>query len=508
MKLYRISNIHLVVLIANWITIIYFTERLIPEYTAKKCKWPNASDDGSDFNIMLVADPQLIDNHTYANRNGFLLRLTQHTTNKYLYKNFKSLKKILNPKSVLFMGDYLDNGRLDFQGDYPSSTLENYENEMAKFNMIFRQESKPLKKEKGKVKEKIKEKAKENKEIIMENNAELILNLPGNHDIGWSNGITEQALARFHRNFNETNVKIIRQNHELILLDTLSLSNTEIPEIYNPPRAFMEAINNEEKYLKRILFTHVPLYRPKEDCDKCGALRESQSFPISKGFQYQTVLDNLLSKEILTKIKPDLIFSADDHDYCEYEHDFFDNYKDHKVKEVTIKSMSMAMGIYKPAVQLLSLHKEPNAKGHTFDYTICYLPKPYNEVIIYCLNAALTIIVLIFAVFLKSNNVSFITQRKRPFFYDQLENNGDGSGINNNKSVSSRLLQYLEKDEESKIDDDTINRGSYISNMKSFVKQNRRKTRFNITIFTKQACLLFILVAVIYLSFTKVPNKS
>jgi hypothetical protein len=44
--------------------------------------------------------------------------------------------------------------------------------------------------------------------------------------------------------------------------------------------------------------------------------------------------------------------SGDDHDYCEYVHVTKDG---KKVREVTVKSFSMAMGIRRPGFQLLSL---------------------------------------------------------------------------------------------------------------------------------------------------------
>jgi hypothetical protein len=58
--------------------------------------------------------------------------------------------------------------------------------------------------------------------------------------------------------------------------------------------------------------------------------------------------------------------SGDDHDYCEYAHTFLDC----SIPEVTVKSLSLAMGIRQPGFQLLSLFEEARASA----YRPCALP--------------------------------------------------------------------------------------------------------------------------------------
>jgi hypothetical protein len=52
--------------------------------------------------------------------------------------------------------------------------------------------------------------------------------------------------------------------------------------------------------------------------------------------------------------------SGDDHDYCEYIH----TSQDRSISEVTIKSLSIAMGIRQPGFQLLSLSSERGTHAH------------------------------------------------------------------------------------------------------------------------------------------------
>jgi hypothetical protein len=54
------------------------------------------------------------------------------------------------------------------------------------------------------------------------------------------------------------------------------------------------------------------------------------------------------------------IDSGDDHDYCEYVHTSHER----RIPEVTIKSLSIAMGIHQPGFQLLSLSSEARTNAH------------------------------------------------------------------------------------------------------------------------------------------------
>lgn len=102
-----------------------------------------------------------------------------------------------------------------------------------------------------------------------------------------------------------------------------------------------------------IVLSHVPLYRPADT--PCGPLREGRpSISLTAGYQYQNVLTPLISQDIIKHLVPEevaMIYSGDDHDYCEIEHNEFTG----RTKEITVKSMSWAMGIRHPGVQLVSL---------------------------------------------------------------------------------------------------------------------------------------------------------
>ncbi|KAH3668386.1 hypothetical protein OGAPHI_002140 [Ogataea philodendri] len=305
-----------------------------------RCEFPGSK---QDYKALLIADPQLIDNHTYPGRPEFLLKLSQMTVDDYMRRNFQALMAHLRPDSVIFLGDMTDNGR--------SSSDEYYKHQLDRFNNIFHL-----------------------------NGTESYTLVPGNHDIGWAEGVKFAALHRFETSFGKPNQVITRNGHDLIFLDTISLSNKEDETVSKDAREFLDSIAKEPKLRPRVLFGHVPLYRDPVT-QTCGPNREGGTFPIVKGYQYQTVVDSGLSKEILRLVRPDVIFAGDDHDYCEITHE----YPTGKSVEVTVKSISMAMGIKYPAVELLSIRDTVGEKG--LQYSLCYIQPPFKDIITYVLFA-------------------------------------------------------------------------------------------------------------------------
>jgi len=314
--------------LVTWFFTFSIFQFLDPYFTVSRCSFPLAFKGNDESNeliaskILIIADPQLIDNHTYPGRNNFLLEVSKATVDNYLYKNYIFLLNQLKPDTIIFLGDLLDNGR--------ESSDNYYSKEYQRFTRLFVEPA-------------------QNKGI------ELITSVPGNHDAGWADGITEHAIDRFNDHFGSSNKLLDRDHHQLILLDDVSLTSAT-ESINKPSLLFLEEMNSLSPKKTRILFDHVTLWRDPK-IQKCGPLREGKSpFPISKGYQYQTVIDEENSMNILKSIKPDIIFSGDDHDYCEVVHSYIDeNGKTHKTVGINVKSISMAMGINYPAVQLLTL---------------------------------------------------------------------------------------------------------------------------------------------------------
>ena len=172
----------------------------------------------------------------------------------------------------------------------------------------------------------------------------MITTIPGNHDIGLGDGITLPRVDRFNHHFtdnNSTSQIFETCGFQLILLDTPSMLNSQNPEIYDPPSHFLDTMPDPKSDVARILFTHIPLYRPPET--PCGTFRES-SRPIfyGGGYQYQNTLPQDISTRILEALWPvSAVFTGDDHDYCLVNHEM--EGRRETIPEYTVKSFSMAM---------------------------------------------------------------------------------------------------------------------------------------------------------------------
>lgn len=165
-----------------------------------------------------------------------------------------------------------------------------------------------------------------------------------------------------------------------------------------------------------ILLTHVPLYR--EPGTPCGPHRDhwppatppkGQTEPvnpdhrnalsISAGYQYQNVLSDLDSQKLVQSVGNVVhVFSGDDHDHCDVVHSASRG----GVREITVKSLSMAMGVPRPGFVMASLWNPVDDKGNaipgspetTLQTHLCLLPNQIHTYIKYVAFIVLSIVLL------------------------------------------------------------------------------------------------------------------
>ncbi|ODV59559.1 putative lipid phosphatase CDC1, partial [Ascoidea rubescens DSM 1968] len=356
-------------------TINYF-ESVQPYNYLKICQKWDYWDNWDNHKVVVIADPQIVDDHTYPDRPYLLQYITRIISDNYMRKNFKLLNQVLQPDSLIFLGDLFDGGREWFND-------EKWFQEYTRYNSIFSKK-------------------------YIERSANIYQNLPGNHDIGWDTTMNKTLNDRFQVFFGESNSLNLIGNHSIITLDTISLSNQQSQSGLN--NNSLEFINhylpsnpyfNNNNY-PNILLTHVPFFRDPNKL-KCNGPRESKNpFPLVNGIDFQTVLSYELSNQLLNQIKPDLILSGDDHDYCEITHT--NPISGKKTKEITVKSFSMNMGIKYPAFQMLSLSNDlaqvdyPRAhQRETFQSNICLMDPPYTMLFSY-ITIFLSSIIYIFLI--------------------------------------------------------------------------------------------------------------
>jgi ethanolamine phosphate phosphodiesterase len=437
--------------------------------------------------LIFIADPQLIDPHSYPDRPWPLSTFTILHTDNYLKRSYILLQKSLHPDTVFFLGDLFDGGRewKTFHGnsddpEWAAGQRPKKEQALVKtwrkkygedfwlqeynrFGKIFFEHWNDGGAEPG----------------VGQRGRKIMASLPGNHDLGFGVNVKVAVRNRFQAYFGDTNRVDVIGNHTFVSVDSVSLSASDIKEpvgnpqeIYGPVDDFLKSIQHlkrkavarELRYQRgevlelrqehtisdlktadfehlpsldpgdgsnsfpTILLTHVPLYR--DSGTPCGPLRErwpptpppaGQTQPVnpdernaislSKGYQYQNVLSYENSFRLISTIEDVVhVFSGDDHDYCEVVHTDKEN-----VREITVKSMSWAMGVRKPGFLMLSMWNPVDANGAptgthggghgaanpsgpaatTLESHLCLLPDQIGILIRYGVLVGVTLIVLI-----------------------------------------------------------------------------------------------------------------
>jgi hypothetical protein len=296
----------------------------------------------------------------------------------------------------------------------------------------------------------------------------LISSLPGNHDLGFAKGVQLPVRDRFNAYFGDGNRIDVIANHTFISIDSVSLSALglesaqQLEGIWKPTKNFLENAKRQKRRLIQrelraqqgltpypgmphhaiekedlaksellhandditefptILLTHVPLYRAPGT--PCGPLREHwpptappagqpplehddrNAIAVRGGYQYQNVLNRELTADIAEKVGDiRYAFSGDDHDYCELVHKAYAS-AGGGIREITVKSISWAMGVRLPGVVLVSLwnpvdeHGKPkNGDGSkTIQTKLCLLPDQIGTFLKYGMLFGVTFTLLLF----------------------------------------------------------------------------------------------------------------
>lgn len=423
----------------SWVLLVWWGERTVFESAIRECAWENWEDwpsGATPHRMALIADPQIIDPHTYPRR-GLSLAATIYYTDQFMRRSYSTLQEVLLPSTTLFLGDLFDGGRE--WAHTPSSLYAQEQN---------------IHTSDGPVSVRPDPAAEADWKLYKDDywwgeylrfarifpgypHRRTVKTLPGNHDLGIGNGIREPVKERFRTWFGETSAVVEAGNHSIVLLDSVSLSNDNNPRVYAPEREFLDDLPVRlsrpdtaapkyphtiissaappppakapdpeilHNYLPTILLTHVPLYRPPNT--PCGPLRESpNSISIRGGYQYQNVLTPELSSDILQKTSAKYVFSGDDHDYCEVDHMYTGDQG--RVHEITVKSFAWTMGIRRPGFLLVSLWNPGNgpldsaAEEPTLKSKLCLLPDQIGTFFVYIKMFAGTLFVLAVAVLVR-----------------------------------------------------------------------------------------------------------
>ncbi|KAH9961335.1 Metallo-dependent phosphatase-like protein [Russula dissimulans] len=329
-----------------WVAIVLFLEVGIFITASARCRWPDPGK-GEATRVLLVADPQILDDRSYPERSAFLRAASRIFVDMNLRKAWR-VAKSTHPHAVIFLGDLMDNG-------FAEMSMAEYDEYAERFFSIF---SAP-------------------RELP-------VYYIPGNHDVGLGNRRDASILARarYKVTFGPISRHVYLGGHSFFLVDAPALVDEDLRrEQAGENRTaglpqdlvYLRHIRAQHQHAADaplILLTHIPLFR---ESSSCGPLREKGSLPAVRGLGYQTQYTPETSELLFNELEPTLIFSGDDHDHCEYTHIV----NDRRIPEVTVKSLSIAMGIRQPGFQLLSLSSE----SRTSAYELCLMP---DQLRVYC----------------------------------------------------------------------------------------------------------------------------
>ncbi|KAL8749354.1 MAG: hypothetical protein Q9184_006841, partial [Pyrenodesmia sp. 2 TL-2023] len=199
-------------------------------------RWPESA---SPHHIVLIADPQLVDPHTYPGRPRPMSTITRYHTDYYMRKSFTLVQNHLDPTTVFFLGDLFDGGRewmppgvagsdpqwRRYGEDFWVKEYKRFGNIF--FNRWLRREFEGFR---------------------AGTHRKLLASLPGNHDLGIGNGIKVPVRRRFNAFFGEGNRVDVIGNHTFVSLDTVSLSAKGQPD----PATGREGATDGEGYNEEI----------------------------------------------------------------------------------------------------------------------------------------------------------------------------------------------------------------------------------------------------------------
>lgn len=357
-----------------WIALVYYYERHHISNAFAKCSWDSWENSGSEkHRILLVADPQIVDDYSYPGQPRILNYVVKKITDNYLRRNYLFAHKSLAPNTTIFLGDLFDGGREWNDHDWNK--------EYIRYRSIF----------------------PSMKNLYAPSSSFEVYDLiPGNHDIGFQS-INVTVRNRFSKHFGPPNRVLDIGGHHIVFIDTISYSHPD-KEVSKESHEFLASlpklIGSSKK--PRILMSHVPLYRDPA-LKPCGPDREKPGkFPLMKGVQYQTIIEHDFTFQILEVVNPVIIFAGDDHDYCDISQEFKYHETDRVAREITVKSSAMSGGIKRPAVQLLSLLKshDPQAEvdAATHATKMCFLPDPFATFKLFLVAMMVLFLGLVYAI--------------------------------------------------------------------------------------------------------------
>ncbi|CAD0111169.1 unnamed protein product [Aureobasidium uvarum] len=236
--------------------------------------------------------------------------------------------------------------------------------------------------------------------------APALLNVAGNHDIGYAGDIDHHRITRFERAFGQVNWRVripfsdltpnLTTELHLVNLNSMNLDNPAWnQDLHRATHDYLDSVIDDTKTRSSqdavILLTHVPMYKPAGVCvdppffsyfapHHGGGIREQNHLT-------QQSSDKILDGLFGTK-RAGIVLNGHDHEGCDTWHDRVEadegqwnstrfsmlNTTANGIREVTVRSM---MGDYGGNAGLLSAWFDIVESKWKFEYATCALGKQH-----------------------------------------------------------------------------------------------------------------------------------
>jgi hypothetical protein len=234
----------------------------------------------------------------------------------------------------------------------------------------------------------------------------VLLNVAGNHDIGYAGDIDHHRIQRFERAFGQVNWRIripfseplsnLTTELHLVNLNSMNLDNPAWnQDLYQATHSYLDSViddtNTRNPQDAVIVLTHVPLYKPAGICVDPPYFSYFEPYH-GGGIREQNHLSQESSDKILSGLfgnkRAGIVLNGHDHEGCDTWHDCSGadqvpwdstrysapNATTDGVREVTVRSM---MGDYGGNAGLLSAWFDTDQGIWRFEYVTCALGKQH-----------------------------------------------------------------------------------------------------------------------------------